>query len=73
MADSTLLGSVNVHDVVQIAPDFVNEQLRGCFAVVTRIGSWGVQADVPLDATRRAPVRLAYGTFEWIGRAVWWR
>jgi len=64
---------VAVYDVVQIHPQFVNEDLRGAFALVKEVRTWGVVAHVPWGKDKIVPVRLQTQDFARIGVAEWGR
>lgn len=61
-----------VGDVVQLDPDKTkNRAFIGCFLVVTEVKEWGIQGYVPVPGAGLAFYRADYGTFEKIGKAVW--
>jgi len=66
----------SVGDVIQIDPSRENEFFRGCFAIVTAVAGWGVQAFVSIPKSRdempgQAFTRVPWDEFEVIGKAVW--
>jgi hypothetical protein len=69
------IAGVDVGDVVQLAPD-ASDWAACCFAIVTEVKSWGVQAYVFIPQKRgevagRAFIRVPKDKFFRIGKAEW--
>ena len=66
--------NVEVGDVIQIIETFSREGWVGCFATVTEVKPWGVQAFVAFPREQRkqsqAFIRLKWEHFEKVGTAV---
>ena len=59
--------NIEINDVVQIVP---THQWSGNFVTVTEVKSWGIVGYVQIPLESQAYIRLEYGDFEKIGKAV---